>query len=306
MDFMGLTGKMQENILMVEILRALKRLGGTAKKAELKGSILENSEIIPEEFFTETRTGQTGEYHPSDFKLNFSISDLVFSEFINRSANGIFELTVKGREINPDDLDVSKQVRPFAEKVWKERSKKNKLKKQAKAAIDHPVEVIDESSDDATDDKVESWKEQLKKAMSQMSPQKFELFSRLLIKKMGVTLDEKKGIKFTGDGGIDGFGYLQTDDFRTTRVAVQAKRWSSVVSSPEIDKFRGATDKFGAEYGIFITTSDFTRDAVNAARTGSRVLTLINGDNLVDLVEKYQIHIQPVTTYVLDEFYTEE
>lgn len=32
---------------------------------------------------------------------------------------------------------------------------------------------------------------------------------------MGVELDETLGTKLTGDGGIDGFGYLTTDDFRT-------------------------------------------------------------------------------------------
>lgn len=39
------------------------------------------------------------------------------------------------------------------------------------------------------------------------------------------------------------------------------KKWNSnnLVSSPEIDKFRGAMDKFRADYGIFITISSFTR-----------------------------------------------
>lgn len=167
--------------------------------------------------------------------------------------------------------------------------------------------VADESDDlTASADEVDSWKDGLKNALANMSPKKFELFCRRLIKSMGVTLDEKKGVRFSGDGGIDGFGYLQTDDFRTTRVAIQSKHWSNSISSPEIDKFRGATDKFGADYGIFITTSDFTREAIKAARTGSRVITLINGDDIIKLVEKYQIHIKPVTTYILDDFYTEE
>ncbi len=44
---------------------------------------------------------------------------------------------------------------------------------------------------------------------------------------------------------MDGYGYLKTDDLQTVRVALQAKKWTnSVVSSPGIDKFRGAMDKF--------------------------------------------------------------
>lgn len=50
--------------------------------------------------------------------------------------------------------------------------------------------------------------------------------------------------------------------------ALQAKRWEGKVISPEIDKFRGAMDKYNAEYGIFITTSDYTRSAIETSRVG--------------------------------------
>lgn len=120
---------------------------------------------------------------------------------------------------------------------------------------------------------------------------------------MGVNLDEKMGVNISSDGGIDGYGYLTNDDFRTTRVAIQAKRWNSnsMVSSPEIDKFRGAMDKFRAEYGIFITTSSFTRDAIKAARSGTRIITLVDGERLLDLTAKYQVFVTPKTIYELDE-----
>ena len=133
--------------------------------------------------------------------------------------------------------------------------------------------------------------------------QSFEEFCRQLIKKMGVNIDEKIGVNVSGDGGIDGYGYLVNDDFRTTRVAIQAKRWNlnNSVSSPEIDKFRGAMDKFRAEYGIFITTSSFTRDAIKAARSGTRVITLIDGEKLLDLTAKYQVFVTPKMTYEIDK-----
>lgn len=57
--------------------------------------------------------------------------------------------------------------------------------------------------------------------------------------------------------------------------------------APEIDKFRGAMDKYNAKFGIFITNSDFTRDAIKAAREGTRIITLIDGDEICDLVSKY-------------------
>ena len=139
-----------------------------------------------------------------------------------------------------------------------------------------------------------------------MSPKKFELFSRGLLIHMGVDLDDNIGVRYVGDGGLDGFGYITSDDFRTTRVALQAKRWDGKVSAPEIDKFRGAMDKYNAEYGIFIATSDFTREAMKTAREGTRVITLINGDQICDLVAKYNYYVKPVTTYRLKKFYFDE
>lgn len=48
-------------------------------------------------------------------------------------------------------------------------------------------------------------------------------------------------------------------------------------------------DKYNTEYGIFITTSDFTREAIRTSKTRTRVITLINGDQLCDLVAKYSL-----------------
>ena len=76
---------------------------------------------------------------------------------------------------------------------------------------------------------------------------------------MGIDVDDEKGVQYVADGGIDGFGYVRSDDYRTTRVALQAKRWQGKVSAPEIDKFRGAMDKYNAEYTGFFFKSTLPR-----------------------------------------------
>lgn len=218
--------------------------------------------------------------------------------FLYHPERGVIELTEKGRTFDFDKLDVERDIRKLANPKWDERKqqKKNKIKASEKDIDNTDAEIEDEPEAD--------WKGDLAQSLNAFTPAKFELFARLLVKKMGVELDETLGTKLTGDGGIDGFGYLTTGDFRTARVAIQAKRWNGAVSSPEIDKFRGAMDKYNAEYGIFITTSDYTKDAIRASRVGTRVITLINGDKIADLVSKLGIHAKPVTTYVLDDFYS--
>lgn len=121
---------------------------------------------------------------------------------------------------------------------------------------------------------------------------------------MGVKFDREKGIKMSGDHGIDGYGYFESDEFRTAKVVIQCKRYTdSPVSEPEIDKFKGVMMSFNADYGIFITTSFFTKQAQAKSVQGSNTVTLIDGQRLVDLIEKYQLHITPVQTYVLNDYY---
>ena len=64
-------------------------------------------------------------------------------------------------------------------------------------------------------------------------------------------------------------------------------------------------NKFQADYGVFITNGRFTNNAREAARAGTPI-TLIDGNELIRLVIKYELFITPVKTYVLDDFYLED
>lgn len=64
-------------------------------------------------------------------------------------------------------------------------------------------------------------------------------------------------------------------------------------------------NKFQADYGVFITNGRFTNKAREAAKAGQPI-TLIDGNDLIRLVIKYQLFITPVTTYILDDFYEED
>lgn len=298
------TNNERENLIMRAVIKSLTDLGGVAKRKEVKRDIYDNSKIIPEDYIDYTRRSkQTGnEYKPFDYQFNFSIKHLLLADFIRYPKRGEVELTEKGRKINLETFNPLTEVRVISEPAMKEESRKRKAKK--KIADTTEPEIEEEVAD--SEDLEEIWRHQLKEVLKNMSPHKFEMFARGLMNRMGIELDKSIGIQATADGGLDGFGYITADDFRTTRVALQAKRWEGKVSSPEIDKFRGAMDKYNAEYGIFITTSNYTRSAIESSRIGTRVITLINGDDICDLVAKYEFYVTPVTTYELNDFYFEE
>lgn len=288
---------------MLPIITELKRLGGQSTTKELKNSIVTNCDDVPEDVFTRSKVSRSGRsYHENMYPFNFAVTNLVMAGFIDRPHPGQLILTEKGRQFNGDGHQLSETVYKLSLPMWDERSKRNK-KRKAKNEVQVPQEDAELRIDDN-----EEWRSDLLTALEKLTPAKFELFCRALVRKMNVDIDETIGVKLSGDGGLDGYGYMTTDDFRTTRVAIQAKKWNPnhLVSSPEIDKFRGAMDKYRAEYGIFITTSSYTRDAIHASRTGTRVITLIDGDLLTDLVAKYQLYVKPVVTYELSDFFKEQ
>lgn len=305
MKFEEMSRKQQESFLMPILIKTLQNLGGSVQKKELIKELKESVTEIPEYVIDEVkpRKRRDGTYRPFYFVLNFSIANLEMAGFLTRPQRGTITLTQKGLACNIEFLknNIEEEIYAISDLAWKARSKTNQIQ------LDTTNQNEDIEDDGESLDSSEQWKEQLKQILFLMPPQKFEIFCRALVKKMGVEIDESK-VSASRDGGLDGYGYITSDEFRTARVAIQAKRWNdnSKIGTPEIDKFAGAMSYSNAEFGIFITTADFTRDAIERARSGQRPITLINGDKIIELVEKYQLYIKPVTTFQLESFYTEE
>lgn len=287
-----------ENVTMKEILISMHRLGGQITRKEIKRDIRDNSQVITENQVDMVKTSKRSgnRYRPFDYTFNYAVKYLIITGYINTDDNYELELSEKGRTVDLNTFDPERDVRTV---IRNKKAEKNKLN------VNDPGQIETGDAVEDSEDASNQWRKDLLDALIKMNPKKFEIFCRGLLKRMDVEVDNTIGVQYVADGGLDGFGYVRSDDYRTTRVALQAKRWQSKVSAPEIDKFRGAMDKFNAEFGIFITNSDFTREAVKTARQGTRIITLINGDQICDLVAKYNYYVEPVTTYRLKSFYTD-
>lgn len=86
----------------------------------------------------------------------------------------------------------------------------------------------------------------------------------------------------TNDGGIDGI--IKEDKLGLDVIYLQAKRWTNTVHRPEIDKFIGALTRQRARKGVFITTSDFSVGAREAALGLDIKVVLIDGSELARLM----------------------
>lgn len=304
MYYDSLSSDEQVSYLIKPIIGVLQAAGGQLERSEIRDRISELDERIAEfeqKLYTSSKTGN--QYKKFDFKFNFAIKELAYVGILSYvKYKPQITLTQKGANIDLSNFDVKAEVRDKARVYWEEHSAKNKAKSQIAVSPDEDDEDGESTADEVLDDV----KVKLQSAIANMSPAKFEQFSRALLTKMGVQFTDK-GVQISNDGGIDGYGYhIDDDDFRTTRVVIQCKRFNTnPVSEPEINQFLGAMNKYQADYGVFITNSRFTNKAREAAREGTPI-TLIDGNDLIRLVIKYELFVTPVTTYVLDDFYSEE
>jgi restriction system protein len=125
----------------------------------------------------------------------------------------------------------------------------------------------------------------------------------------GSMADAGRAIGKTGDGGVD--GVIKEDKLGLDLLYIQAKRWdNTTVGSPEIQKFVGALYGKKAKKGIFLTTSTFSKAAVEyAAGLDSKVI-LIDGAQLAELMFDYGVGVSMVNNYVIkridSDFFSEE
>ncbi len=115
--------------------------------------------------------------------------------------------------------------------------------------------------------------------------------------------------KKTRDGGIDGI--LYQDALGLDKVFVQAKRYKedNLVQGKEMTNFIGSLEVKGTNKGIFITTSEFSKDAFEKIKDSSKNVITINGNKLTDLMLQYSVGVRNEKIHNIpriDEDYFEE
>jgi restriction system protein len=111
----------------------------------------------------------------------------------------------------------------------------------------------------------------------------------------GSKQDAGRAIGKSGDGGVDGI--IKEDKLGLDAIYLQAKRWEATVGRPEVQKFAGALQGLRATKGIFITTSAYSRDALEYAQQIASKIILIDGKTLVRYMVEYNVGVSTVGRY---------
>lgn len=132
-----------------------------------------------------------------------------------------------------------------------------------------------------------------------LSPVSFERLVLALLRSMGYGVDESsfQTTSTTRDNGIDGI--ILQDKLGFDKIYVQAKRYDGVtVGRPAIQEFVGAIHRLGNK-GLFVTTSKFSKDAMEYAKDNN--IILLDGNKLTEYMIEYNFGMSVKQTFEIKE-----
>jgi len=218
------------------------------------------------------------------------------AKLIDVPRRGYVIITDRGREVltqNRQRLD-HKFLEQYPEfQDFRSRSKRGKSKKtiiDVEPKNQTPEEQISENLDQLN----QALKDDLLRRVLGLSPASFKNLVIDLIVKMGYggSVEEvSQRLGGTGDEGVD--GVIKEDVLGLDNVYIQAKRWTQEsIGRPAVQAFVGALTGKGAKKGIFITTTTFTKDALDFIEgLKDPKVILIDRDKLLDYMIRYNVGV---------------
>ena len=193
---------------------------------------------------------------------------------------------------NPDRVD-AKYLRQFPAFLEFQNASRNDNESEEEIIIVETNEQTPEENLDKVYQRIrKSLASELLNRVVELSPIFFERLVVELLVKMGYggsIKDAGKAIGKSGDEGID--GTIKEDKLGLDIIYIQAKRWrpGNVVGRPELHKFVGALAGQGAKKGIFMTTSNFTKEALEYTPKNETKIVLIDVEQLAQLMIDYNL-----------------
>jgi restriction system protein len=251
-----------------------------------------------------------------DNRVGWAKTYLKKAGLLDSPKRATFVITTLGQNVlksNPERIDARflRQFPSFLEFI-------NVAHNEGDNELQPPVEVMNEQT---PEEKLDNVYQRIRKTLAaellhnvlEMSSIFFERLVVELLVKMGYggsIKDAGKAIGKTGDEGID--GTIKEDKLGLDIIYIQAKKWKpgNVVGRPELQKFVGALAGQGAKKGIFITTSKFTKEALEYTPKNETKIVLIDGDQLAQLMIDYNLGCTTQQTYELkkidNDYFSEE
>ena len=182
------------------------------------------------------------------------------------------------------------------EAAWEKKAAKDPIQVATTSTTATPEDLIGNAINQLSD----SLRTELLEQLSAVDPFRFEQIVIDLLFGMGYGGSREEAAKVTKKSGDEGInGIINEDRLGLDVIYVQAKRWKSTVGRPEVQGFVGALAGKQAQKGVFITTSNFTADAIQFARGLSQKVILIDGIRLADLMIEHSFGVSTTRTIAI-------
>lgn len=229
-------------------------------------------------------------------RISWALSYLNMAGLLDKPGRGLFKISSKGLDILKTPEKLISFVEKEVQKSYKQKKDKETLQTdlvESKTENLTPQEKLYNSFNKIR----ETVYEDIINTILSKSPSSFEKLVVLLLQKMGYGGEIKDSgfvTKKSNDGGIDGI--IKEDILGFGRINIQAKRYKRdiVIGREEIQKFVGALMVAQSNKGVFITTSYFSKGAIEyvANLYGNTTVVLIDGTKLAEYIYNYGLGMQ--------------
>lgn len=216
---------------------------------------------------------------------------------IESPAKGKFIITEEGQKAfleSPEVIDSDYLMKYDSFRTFKNRTQSEDTDIQK--SLEDNSETPDDALENAFKQINASLADDILSEVMKLSPTAFEKMVMDLMSKMGYGTFENAAMRtaVTGDEGIDGI--IMEDKLGFNLIYIQAKRWNEEhpVGRPEVQAFVGAIAGKGGK-GLFVTTSKFTKQAIDYAK--NQHIILMDGNKLANFMIEYNFGVSIKKTF---------
>ena len=231
-------------------------------------------------------------------RVSWALSYLNMAGLVIKPKRGFYQISELGRKL----LKTPDEINTFIEAEFKKREASKPQKPTEKFISQNDTFESEELTPQEglyksfASIKASVYNEILSTILSK-TPIEFEKLVVSLLQKMGYggeISDSGLVTKASNDGGIDGI--IKEDVLGLGRIYIQAKRYKldSGIGREEIQKFVGALAVAQSNKGVFITTSYYSKGAIEYVLNlnGATTIVLIDGNKLAEYIYDYGLGMQ--------------
>lgn len=288
--------------LMKPLLEAIAD-GRAHALSEIEERLAQHFHLTPEERSQRIPSGTQSLFYN---RVGWARTYLKKAGLLTSPSRGFVQLTERGQAVlreNPAQIDNAFLMRFEAFRAFLEESRVSRGRHSD--GEPEPEEVAPGSASTADERMAAAYAELRARLISDvlervksLTPQAFERLVVDVLVKLGYGGgNERAGqvVGRSGDEGIDGL--IHQDPLGVDTIYIQAKRWDQSVGRPEVQKFVGALQGQRARKGIFIISSEFTKEARDYAERLETKVILIDGRRLAELMVDHGVGVATARSY---------